>query len=114
MKPTRVTFEAQRFAGFRAAGVTRLSIGVQSFDDGALQRIGRVHNAAQARAALEEAAQAFDTFNLDLMYALPQQTMAMLRADLETALSFKPPHLSVYHLTLRAQYLVCDTSAGLA
>jgi oxygen-independent coproporphyrinogen-3 oxidase len=94
------TFESKRFEGFRKAGVTRLSIGVQSFDDEALQRIGRVHDGAQARAAVEEAAQAFETFNLDLMYALPQQTLPALRVDLETALSFQPPHLSVYHLTL--------------
>ena len=68
------TFEAARFAGFRDAGVTRLSIGVQSFDDAALQRIGRVHDAAQARAAVEAAAGLFETFNLDLMYGLPQQS----------------------------------------
>ncbi|MCY7315257.1 MAG: radical SAM family heme chaperone HemW [Rubrivivax sp.] len=94
------TFERERFKAFRAAGVTRLSIGVQSFDDAALQRIGRVHDAAQARAAVAEAAAAFDTFNIDLMYALPGQTMAQLQADLDTALSFAPPHLSVYHLTI--------------
>ena len=94
------TFERERFRAFRAAGVTRLSIGVQSFDDTALQRIGRVHDAAQARAAVAEAADAFDTFNIDLMYALPGQTLALLQADLDAALSFKPPHLSIYHLTL--------------
>jgi putative oxygen-independent coproporphyrinogen III oxidase len=94
------TFERERFKAFRAAGVTRLSIGVQSFDDAALQRIGRVHDAAQARGAVEEAAAAFDTFNIDLMYALPGQTLAGLQADLDTALAFQPPHLSVYHLTL--------------
>jgi putative oxygen-independent coproporphyrinogen III oxidase len=94
------TFERERFKAFRAAGVTRLSIGVQSFDDEALQRIGRVHDAAQARAAVAEAREAFDTFNIDLMYALPGQTLAQLRADLDTALSFAPPHLSIYHLTV--------------
>ncbi|HEY6133579.1 MAG TPA: radical SAM family heme chaperone HemW [Rubrivivax sp.] len=94
------TFEAERFRAFRAAGVTRLSVGVQSFDDAALQRIGRVHDGAQARAAVAEAADAFDTFNIDLMYALPGQTLAQLHADLDTALAFAPPHLSVYHLTL--------------
>jgi putative oxygen-independent coproporphyrinogen III oxidase len=77
-----------------------LSIGVQSFNDVHLQRIGRVHDAAQARAAVAEAQQAFETFNIDLMYALPGQSLAELAADLDTALSFKPPHLSVYHLTL--------------
>jgi len=94
------TFERERFKAFRAAGVTRLSIGVQSFDDAALKRIGRVHDAAQARAAVEEAAASFDTWNLDLMYALPGQDLAALARDLDTALAFRPPHLSVYHLTL--------------
>jgi len=94
------TFERERFRAYRAAGVTRLSVGVQSFDDGMLKAIGRVHDAAQARAALEEARECFDTFNLDLMYALPGQTLAQLEADLDAALAFAPPHLSVYHLTL--------------
>ena len=94
------TFERERFRAFRGAGVTRLSIGVQSFHDASLRAIGRVHDAAQARAAVEEAAQAFDTFNLDLMYALPGQTLEQLQADLNTALGFAPPHLSIYHLTL--------------
>ncbi len=94
------TFERERFRAFRAAGVTRLSVGVQSFDDEALRRIGRVHDAAQARAAVEEAAEAFETFNLDLMYALPGQDLAALGRDLDAALAFAPPHLSVYHLTL--------------
>ena len=94
------TFERERFAAFRAAGVTRLSVGVQSFDDAHLKAIGRVHDGAQARAALQEAARAFDTFNLDLMYALPGQTLAELEQDVRTALSFAPPHLSIYHLTI--------------
>jgi putative oxygen-independent coproporphyrinogen III oxidase len=94
------TFERDRFRAFRAAGVTRLSVGVQSFDDAALARIGRVHDAAQARAAVTEAAAAFDTFNIDLMYALPGQTLAQLERELDTALAFAPPHLSIYHLTV--------------
>ncbi len=94
------SFERERFKAFRAAGVTRLSVGVQSFDDAMLAKLGRVHDGAQARAALTEAASAFDTFNLDLMYALPGQSLADLQADLDTALSFKPPHLSIYHLTV--------------
>ena len=94
------TFERDRFRAFRQAGVTRLSIGVQSFDDRFLQALGRVHDAAQARAAVEEAALAFDTFNIDLMYALPGQTLADLQQDLKTTLAFKPPHVSIYHLTL--------------
>jgi oxygen-independent coproporphyrinogen-3 oxidase len=80
--------------------VTRLSVGVQSFDDQMLARLGRVHDAQQARAAVQEAAAAFDTFNIDLMYALPGQTLPMLQADLDAALSFAPPHLSIYHLTI--------------
>ena len=94
------TFERERFRAYRAAGVTRLSIGVQSFDDTLLERIGRVHDGEQARAALAEAREAFETFNLDLMYALPGQSLAQLQADLDVALSFRPPHLSIYHLTV--------------
>ncbi len=94
------SFERQRFRGYRAAGVTRLSVGVQSFDDAQLAVLGRVHDAAQAHAALAEAAAAFDTFNIDLMYALPGQDEAALARDLDAALSHRPPHLSVYHLTL--------------
>ncbi len=94
------TFEKDRFKGFREAGVTRLSVGVQSFDDRFLRALGRVHSADQARAALDEAARHFETFNIDLMYALPGQTLADLERDLDAALAFDPPHLSVYHLTL--------------
>ena len=94
------SFERDRFKAFRAAGVTRLSVGVQSFDDAMLAKLGRVHDGAQARAALTEAASAFETFNLDLMYALPGQTLAQLHTDLDIALSFAPPHLSIYHLTV--------------
>jgi putative oxygen-independent coproporphyrinogen III oxidase len=94
------TFERDRFRAFRDAGVTRLSVGVQSFDDAKLAALGRVHDAAQARAALAEAAACFETFNLDLMYALPGQTLAELAYELDTALSFAPPHLSIYHLTI--------------
>lgn len=94
------TFEYERFYAFSQAGVTRLSVGVQSFDDACLQSIGRVHNAAQACAALEEAAQVFSSFNVDLMYALPKQTLAMLQKDILQALSFEPPHISIYHLTI--------------
>ena len=94
------TFEKERFRAYRSAGVTRLSIGVQSFDDRYLKALGRVHDRAQALAAVEEAAQSFDTFNLDIMYALPGQSLLDLERDLHTALSFAPPHLSVYHLTI--------------
>ncbi|MET1116198.1 MAG: radical SAM family heme chaperone HemW [Comamonas sp.] len=94
------TFEKDRFRAYRAAGVTRLSIGVQSFDDRFLRALGRVHDGDQARAAVAEAADAFETFNLDIMYALPGQTLEDLDRDLQTALSFKPPHISIYHLTI--------------
>ncbi len=94
------TFEKDRFKAFRSAGVTRLSIGVQSFNNTHLKALGRVHDRVQALAALEEAAMAFDTFNLDIMYALPGQSLQDLEQDVETALSFKPPHVSIYHLTI--------------
>jgi oxygen-independent coproporphyrinogen-3 oxidase len=94
------TFEKDRFKAFRGAGVTRLSIGVQSFNDTHLKALGRVHDRAQALAAVEEAAASFDTFNLDIMYALPGQTQAQLDEDLATALQFQPPHISIYHLTI--------------
>ncbi len=94
------TFERERFRAYRAAGVTRLSIGIQSFNDRLLKALGRVHDRAQALAAAEEAAASFETFNLDLMYALPGQTLAEQAEDLATALALQPPHLSVYHLTI--------------
>jgi putative oxygen-independent coproporphyrinogen III oxidase len=94
------TFEKDRFKAFRAAGVTRLSIGVQSFHDAHLKALGRVHDRAQAIAAVEEAAMAFETFNLDIMYALPGQTLAQCEEDIRTALGFQPPHISIYHLTI--------------
>ncbi len=94
------TFEKDRFHAFRQAGVTRLSVGVQSFNDAHLRALGRVHDRAQALAAVAEAAQAFDTFNLDIMYALPGQTLADSALDMEVALALAPPHISVYHLTI--------------
>lgn len=94
------TFEKDRFRAFRSAGVTRLSVGVQSFNDDYLKALGRVHDRRQAIAAVEEAAHAFDTFNLDLMYALPGQTLGDLRQDVDQALALAPPHLSIYHLTI--------------
>ena len=94
------TFEKDRFKAFRAAGITRLSVGVQSFNDEHLRALGRVHDSRQAIAALEEAAANFETFNLDLMYALPGQTLEQLEADVTQALAMLPPHLSIYHLTV--------------
>ena len=103
------TFEKDRFKAFRAAGVTRLSIGVQSFNDAHLKALGRVHDGAQARAALAEAAQAFDTFNLDIMYALPGQSVEDLEQDVQTALSYQPPHVSIYHLTIEPNTVFAKT-----
>ena len=94
------TFEKNRFRAFRSAGVTRLSVGVQSFNDDFLIALGRVHDRAQALAAVEEASQCFDTFNLDIMYALPGQTLAGLKKDMTTALALAPSHISIYHLTI--------------
>lgn len=94
------TVEAAKFAGFRAAGVTRVSLGIQSFNPRHLKALGRIHDDLEARRAAELAATHFDTFNLDLMYALPGQTLAEALADIDTALAFQPPHLSAYHLTL--------------
>ncbi len=94
------TFEKNRFKAFKHAGVNRLSIGVQSFNDSNLKALGRVHNAQQAIEAVDEAATHFETFNIDLMYALPHQDLSALALDLKQALSFTPPHLSIYHLTL--------------
>jgi oxygen-independent coproporphyrinogen-3 oxidase len=95
------TAEHGRFELYRDAGVNRLSFGIQSFDDGCLQRLGRIHDSAQAEAAVKLAQDAgFDNLNLDLMYALPQQTLAMAERDLERAFALQPTHVSHYQLTL--------------
>lgn len=94
------TFETGRFAQFRDAGINRLSIGVQSFDDGMLRALGRVHDGAQALRAVEAAQACFENFNLDLMVGLPGQGARDAEHDLRRALQFAPPHLSVYQLTL--------------
>ena len=94
------TVEAENFAGFRAAGVNRLSLGIQSFDDAHLKALGRIHDAAEAGRAARLAGEHFERFNLDLMYGLPGQTLAQALADIDTALNFAPGHLSCYQLTL--------------
>ena len=95
------TTEHGRFEGYRDAGVNRLSFGIQSFDDGCLQRLGRIHDSREAEAAVKLAQDAgFDNFNLDLMYALPGQTLAMAEHDIERALALQPAHVSHYQLTL--------------
>ena len=94
------TVEAARFKGFREAGVTRVSLGIQSFNDTHLKALGRIHDASEARAAVDHALTHFESVNLDLMYALPGQSLADAHADLEAAIGFGPAHLSCYHLTL--------------
>jgi putative oxygen-independent coproporphyrinogen III oxidase len=94
------TFEAQKFADFRAAGVNRLSIGIQSFHSAHLKALGRIHDGAQARTAIEIAQASFDNVNLDLMYALPDQTVEQALADIDAAIGCGPAHISAYHLTI--------------
>ncbi len=94
------TFEAARFRDYRAAGVNRLSIGIQSFDDAALTRIGRIHDADQARRAVDIALTNFERVNLDIMYALPGQGMNAAMHDIDTAIATGVSHVSAYHLTL--------------
>ena len=92
--------EAERFRGYRDAGVNRLSVGVQSFDDEMLSKLGRIHSAGEARNAIGMALDTFGNVNLDLMYGLPGQTLAMARADIEAGLAMGTPHLSAYQLTI--------------
>jgi oxygen-independent coproporphyrinogen-3 oxidase len=94
------TAEAARFAAYRAAGVNRLSLGIQSFDDAKLVALGRIHDGNEARRAIELAQRHFDNVNLDLMYALPGQTLAEGERDIATAIACGTTHVSAYHLTL--------------
>ncbi len=94
------TAEAQKFADYRASGVNRLSLGIQSFHDAQLQALGRIHDSREARAAIETAQRYFSNINLDLMYALPSQSVHECVADVEQALAYGTTHLSVYHLTM--------------
>ena len=99
------TFEAEKFRDYRYAGINRLSIGIQSFNAQQLQALGRVHNDHEAKRAIEIAQQNFDNINLDLMFALPRQTLAECAADVDAALAFDTNHLSIYHLTLEPNTL---------
>ncbi len=100
------TAEQEKFSGFREAGVNRLSLGIQSFDDPMLQRLGRIHGAAEARRAVEMArAAGFDNINLDLMFGLPGQTLEQALADLDRAIALAPAHLSRYQLTIEPNTL---------
>ena len=95
------TIERGRFSEYRAAGITRVSLGAQSFDPRQLQKLGRIHSADETRRAAEELhAAGLANFNLDLMYALPGQTVADAEADLQAALQLSPAHVSQYHLTI--------------
>jgi oxygen-independent coproporphyrinogen-3 oxidase len=92
--------EAAKFAGFRDAGVTRLSLGIQSFDDAKLAALGRIHSSDEAKRAAELALRHFERINLDLMYGLPGQSLEQARRDIETAIALGPNHISAYHLTI--------------
>ncbi|NYT64749.1 oxygen-independent coproporphyrinogen III oxidase-like protein [Alcaligenaceae bacterium] len=94
------TVEAARFADYAASGINRISLGIQSFDNTALLALGRIHDGQQARAAIEIAQRSVDRVNLDLMFALPQQSLAACKSDLELAMAFGTGHLSLYNLTL--------------
>jgi len=98
-------FEAEKFASCRASGINRLSLGIQSFNSTHLAALGRIHDAQQARRAVDIAHANFDNFNLDLMYALPSQSVEEARRDIATAIACAPPHLSLYHLTLEPNTL---------
>jgi len=100
------TVELERFQGFHAAGINRLSIGIQSFDPEKLKALGRIHGREEALRAAEAArAAGFDNFNLDLMFGLPQQTVEDSLADIRIAAAFQPSHLSVYQLTIEPNTL---------
>lgn len=100
------TVEADRFAGYQQAGINRISIGVQSFSPSHLQRLGRIHNASEAkRAARLALGLGLRSFNLDLMHGLPQQSTQQALDDLRQAISLQPPHLSWYQLTIEPNTL---------
>ena len=99
------TFELERFIGFADAGINRLSIGVQSFNDVHLKKLGRVHDSQQARSAVQAASTIFPTWNLDMMYGLPEQDLTQAWADIDQAIELNPPHISLYNLTLEPNTL---------
>ena len=108
------TVDQQQFHGYRQAGVNRLSMGIQSFNDSMLKKLGRIHNSEQAISAIEAAKMAgFNNFNLDLMYGLPEQTMQQMLDDLQTAFEFDPPHLSHYQLTIEPNTLFASKPPSL-
>jgi len=100
MEANPSSVEADKFAAFSKSGINRVSLGIQSFQNEQLNALGRVHNGDEARRAIAIALEYFKSVNIDLMYGLPKQNLALAKADIETALSFKTPHLSLYNLTL--------------
>ena len=109
------SFEVERFAAYAASGINRLSLGVQSFDDAALARLGRVHDGQQALKAVDQALRLFPRVNLDLMYGLPGQSLGLMEKDLDQALALSPTHLSVYQLTIEpnTRFAVSPPKPGL-
>ena len=107
------TVEAEKFSAYRDAGVNRLSMGIQSFSDEYLKGLGRIHTGMDARNAIGIAMRHFDNVNLDLMYALPHQTLTEALQDVKEALDFSPQHLSCYHLTLEPNTLFYNNPPGL-
>ena len=116
------TFEADKFRSFASSGINRLSIGIQSFNHSHLKALGRIHDGEEAIRAIGIARENFSNLNLDLMYALPQQTLQQAEEDVQTAMSFEPSHLSLYHLTMEPNTVFAkyppdlpddDTSAGM-
>lgn len=100
------TIDQSQFIGFRQAGINRLSMGIQSFNDTMLTKLGRIHNSIQAINAIEAAHKAdFNSFNIDLMFGLPEQSIEQMLQDLQTAIDFQPPHLSHYQLTIEPNTL---------
>jgi oxygen-independent coproporphyrinogen-3 oxidase len=108
------TVDQQRFADFRQLGINRLSIGVQSFDEACLRRLGRIHDGQQAYRAVDAAVNAgFENFNIDLMFGLPGQSLALAAADIKQAIALKPTHISYYQLTLEPNTLFANNPPAL-
>src|SRR3546814_5870063 len=102
MEANPCTFEAGKFKAYRARGSNRLSIGIQSFNSQHLQALARIHDGDESRRAIDIAASNFDNFNIDLMYALPSQTMEQVRHAERNTIAYEPTHLWLYHLTMEA------------
>jgi oxygen-independent coproporphyrinogen-3 oxidase len=99
------TFEIEKFRSFAKSGINRISLGIQSFDNEKLKALGRIHDSNQAKTAIAAAIDLFDQVNIDLMYALPEQTIDEALIDIRQAINFEPTHISLYHLTLEPNTL---------